>query len=338
MDSDRLLNGPTDEAWIDPWISYLTCKGVEFHQGGMLTQLNCDGQKITSVIVTTDSGDLTITADYFIAAVPVEVMTPLVTPAIAKAAPSLAQIGSLYTEWMNGIQFYLGQDVPLDHGHTIYLDSVWALTSVSQRQFWNVNLANFGNGQVGGILSVDISDWTTPGNKVVFKPAEQCTAEEIKEEVWAQLKAHINQGGNSILTDDNLLGWHLDPDIAFPRADAANDENAEPLLVNVANSWQYRPNAATEIPNLLLASDYVRTYTDLATMEGANEAARRAVNAILIESGSSAAPCQLWPLAEPAVFQPCLAQDQARYNQGLPWQPCQLNQAKEWLKSKLRLK
>ena len=35
------------------------------------------------------------------------------------------------------------------------------------------------------------------------------------------------------------------------------------------------------IPNLVLAADYVRTHTDLATMEGANEAARRAVNAIL---------------------------------------------------------
>jgi uncharacterized protein with NAD-binding domain and iron-sulfur cluster len=35
------------------------------------------------------------------------------------------------------------------------------------------------------------------------------------------------------------------------------------------------------IPNLFLASDYVRTHTDLATMEGANEAARRAVNGLL---------------------------------------------------------
>ena len=37
--------------------------------------------------------------------------------------------------------------------------------------------------------------------------------------------------------------------------------------------------------NLFLAADYVRTYTDLATMEAANEAARRAVNGILKASG-----------------------------------------------------
>ena len=32
---------------------------------------------------------------------------------------------------------------------------------------------------------------------------------------------------------------------------------------------------------MFLAADYVRTNTDLTTMEGANEAARRAVNCII---------------------------------------------------------
>ncbi len=67
-------------------------------------------------------------------------------------------------------------------------------------------------------------------------------------------------------------------------------------------SWQFRPEAATGLPNLVLAADYVRTHTDLATMEGANEAARRAVNAILDRSESTQPRCSIWPLREPAVF------------------------------------
>ena len=51
--------------------------------------------------------------------------------------------------------------------------------------------------------------------------------------------------------------------------------------MNTVDSWRRRPDAVTRIPNLFLASDYVKTHTDLATMEGANEAARRAVNGIL---------------------------------------------------------
>ena len=69
--------------------------------------------------------------------------------------------------------------------------------------------------------------------------------------------------------------------------------------MNTAGSWADRPEAATRIPNLVLAADYVRTYTDLATMEGANEAARRAVNAILDATGSRAPRCSVWPLREP---------------------------------------
>jgi uncharacterized protein with NAD-binding domain and iron-sulfur cluster len=318
--TDRVLNGPTNDVWLAPWTAYLKGRGVTLVQDATVTSVVLDGSRITGAVVEVNGQPVTVTGDYYVAALPVEVMTSLVTPAIAQASPSLARIGNLQTRWMNGIQFYLTSDVPLDHGHCIYLDSVWALTSISQHQFWpNTNLADYGPGTVTGILSVDISDWTTPGNKVVTKTAEDCTAAEIKDEVWAQLKAHLNRDGQTVLADGDLAGWHLDPDIRFPRSSPANDGNEEPLLVNVTNSWQYRPEATIEIANLFLASDYVRTYTDLATMEGANEAARRAVNGVLAASGSSAAPCELWPLHEPVVFAPLRALDLIRYKLGLPW-------------------
>ena len=85
--------------------------------------------------------------------------------------------------------------------------------------------------------------------------------------------------------------------------------NLEPLLINTAGSWEDRPEAVTEIENLFLASDYVRTHTDLATMEGANEAARRAVNGILDTTGSTQPRCPVWKLSEPAMFAPARAFD-----------------------------
>ena len=95
--------------------------------------------------------------------------------------------------------------------------------------------------------------------------------------------------------------------------------NTEPLLVNTANSWSLRPESFCGVEKLFLASDYVRTNTDLATMEGANEAARRAVNGIIAASGSGAAFCQIWPLHEPAVLAVLRAYDRARFAKGLPW-------------------
>jgi hypothetical protein len=91
------------------------------------------------------------------------------------------------------------------------------------------------------------------------------------------------------------------------------------LLVNLTGTWALRPEASTAIPNLFLASDYVRTYTDLATMEGANEAARRAVNAILDATGFDGARCDVWPLHELEVLAPWRLHDASRYRAGLPW-------------------
>jgi uncharacterized protein with NAD-binding domain and iron-sulfur cluster len=218
---------------------------------------------------------------------------------------------------MNGIQFYLRTDLPLANGHTVYLDSNWALTSVSQGQFWRgYDLSQYGNGLVSDILSVDISNWIAPGN-VNGRPAQQAaTRDEIKNEVWAQLKAALNGPDRVVLEDGNLVDWFLDPDIQLPNPGVVT--NAEPLLINHAGSLALRPEAYTEVGNLMLAADYVRTYTDLATMEAANEAARRATNAILAMSGVHAPPCELWEFDIPEPMRHAQVLDRLRFRMGLP--------------------
>jgi hypothetical protein len=167
-------------------------------------------------------------------------------------------------------------------------------------------------------LSVDISDWDVKG--LNGKEAQHCTREEIAVETWQQLKKSLNVGGQEVLRDSQLHSWFLDPDIANASLTTPRIEtNAEPLLVNYVDTWRLRPEAVTRIPNFFLASDYVRTYTDLATMEAANEAARRAVNGVIRASGASVQPCEIWNLQEPEVFIPLRGYDQIRFRKGLPW-------------------
>jgi hypothetical protein len=53
-------------------------------------------------------------------------------------------------------------------------------------------------------------------------------------------------------------------------------------------------------------------------MEAANEAARRAVNCVLVASKSSASQAQLWPLEEPPFLKPIQEIDRIRFGLGLP--------------------
>jgi uncharacterized protein with NAD-binding domain and iron-sulfur cluster len=218
--------------------------------------------------------------------------------------------------WMNGAMFYLHQDVPLAPGHVLFIDSPWALTAISQAQFWpGVDLTKRGDGTVQGILSVDISDWNEPG-PLTGKVAMACSPPEIQCEVWRQLVDAIDDGS---LQAANRARCFLDPDVQFPNPMQAI--NLEPLLINTAGSWADRPDAVTGIPNLFLAADFVRTYTDLATMEGANEAARRAVNGILDATGSARPRCRLWKLREPALLAPFRALDRLQWRLRLPVRP-----------------
>ena len=302
--ADRVLDAPTNEAWIDPWVTHLRGRGVELRLDSPVQGLTVADGRITGV--TTAAG--TVTADYYVAALPVEVMRTLAGPPLRAIEPGLARLDRLVTRWMNGVLFYLDRDVPLEHGHAIFIDSEWALTSISQAQFWkDVDLARYGDGRVKGVLSVDVSDWETPGRRT-GKVAMRCSKEEIRAEVWGQLVDHVDDGS---LDERHVLAWFLDPAITFPNPTEA--ANLEPLLINTAGSWGDRPGVTTRIPNLLLAADYVRTNTDLATMEGANEAARRAVNVILDRSGSGAARCTVYALPEPAVLRPARELDRLRW-------------------------
>ena len=222
-------------------------------------------------------------------------------------------------EWMNGVQFYLRRPVRMVRGHTIHIDTEWALTSISQIDVWRPGtMDRYGPQTIQCILSVDVSDWDAPAPD--GRTATQHSREEVGREVWRQLKRSMNAPGQEdVLRDDDLIGWFLDSSIDRDPDHPGLLTNTEPLLVNLVDSWRLRPDAATAVPNLFLASDYVRTNTDLATMEGANEAARHAVNALLDRDGHAAPRCRIWPLHEPLALAPLREYDAVRFGLGLPW-------------------
>lgn len=342
QDTDRVLNGPTNDVWLNPWMDYLKSKGVVYHSNYSVKKLELKNGEISGAWVETYKSGIPeqtlVTADYYVLAVPVEAAAKVV-----KASDGLVNIGNSFKNiielapsvaWMNGVQFYLSDVIDVVHGHCLYVDSPWALTSISQLQFWkDYDMSERLNGKVKSILSVDVSDWDDFGVlehevvdaktgevKKIRKKAKNCSYKELKEEVWQQLKSSLNVDGKEVLKDDHILHWYIDRDITIDHHHPDQDENKEPLLVNTVDSWKLRPEAKTEIPNLFLASDYVRTFTDLATMEGANEAARKSVNEIIKLSGIKAKPCEIWDLHEPNILAPLRERDQKRYDKGLPFE------------------
>jgi 15-cis-phytoene desaturase len=379
---DRVLDGPTSEVWLKPWVRHLEAKGVRFVPGYELDRIVFDGTApavaglvLSKVEAARDWRKLRASwrkgetkppgpgaspadikplapekieigdgVDYYVFALPVEQMAYYVNRSnmLTYYDSTLRNIVSLSNsvDWMTGIQFYLRFQIDLPPGHIVCSDSEWALTAIEQTRFWrDVRLPD----EVQSILSVDISAWDQIG-RFVQKPAFGCTRDEIAREVWRQLKASLNRKGRQdILRDDMLVNgvldsnsYNLDDNVAdkfdrkkqavYNRSQAVRfsaDEslydtadrfvppfafgdrlelNVEPILVNRPGGLQFRPPAVTKISNMFLAADYVATATNLACMEGANEAARQAVNGILEAAGSREDRCQTWQFADQDVL------------------------------------
>ena len=320
---DRVLNAPTNDAWITPWVDYLKHKGVKFRTKHELIKLEVntesDAMWIDSATVEDlDSGSTILVEDVdcYVAAVPVEVMQRLVAsnPDL-EAEPHLKELYNLETTSMTGIMFYLNHDRPIVHGHLNFADSKWALTGISQPQFWEKDLSEYsGDESYLGLLSIVISDWNTPDEEATPKAAKQCTdADDVAKRTWTQLQAHIPT--LPLQTPD----YFLDSAITFNGPSSEPVENAEPFMTNKAGHLKWRPPAETDIDNLVLASDYVRTDIDLATMEGANEAGRRAANVINEKWYSGYEDCDVRPYPEPKTFAWYHPIDKKAMDLGLPF-------------------
>jgi hypothetical protein len=285
-------------------------------------------------------------ADYYVMALPVEEAA-----AVLDASGTVAAVGERLDDVrqslrgdvrsMTGAQFYLKTpltNVPPNLGHALYIDTEWALTSIQQSYFWRDpwdQIRRWGAGNVQTVWSIDVSDWNTKYPSGRGTDANHARRQQLRDMILDQLAASLNGDGIQRFDPASVVAWNLDraviPAGEIPLPVGITNSiaiNTKKLLVNKPARWQYRPDAAPAgLRNLLLASDYVRSNTDIATMEGANEAARRAVNAILDYEGVSAPRCGIYELYYPEVLwetsvharQWALADDE-RFRRGLPWE------------------
>mmetsp|Transcript_8025 Transcript_8025/g.11945 ORF Transcript_8025/g.11945 Transcript_8025/m.11945 type:complete len:613 (-) Transcript_8025:3842-5680(-) len=325
------LNGPTNTQFLHPWVEEINrLGGVKFHLEEELQSIvvNQD-QKIASLSFKNRNNSQISQiddADDYIIAIPVEKLQPLITTQIREAAPSMANIHKLTFNNQNGLQFFLKKPLPFDKfdykskGHVAFSYSKWAISAINQVEFWKgYDWSKIGDGSVVGIFSVDVSEWNKPGDlgcPSKGRTGYSLTKNEFISEVWCQMhKAMPHIFPEQERWFDYVHTPFLDPDVEF-HADGSVS-NLEPLFLNIVNATQFQPNATTEIKNLYLASDFVRSETAVACMEAANEGARHAIRALLTKYEDTSNLPQLYKWKWPIEFLPAQQLDCARRKMGL---------------------
>lgn len=279
--------GSTDEALVNPWVRYVEKLGVKIRTNCGAKNIDVkDGEVSDVVIINEHNNEEKIIADVYVLAVPMEVMREIVAEntEIKAAAPSLANLDKLHTEASSGIQFFYTTDIKdkIPNGWWAFLDSPWSILGIYEDdEYYHFKRP------VTGAVSLTWSNFDEPG--VLYgKPAKDCTKEEIKNEILAQVS---NGKTLSALRDIEMHSYYMDHAIEFSEETGEMIKHHAPLFIQFPGTRQYQPKSTTEIPNLFLAADYVQTSYDLATMESANEAGRKAVNGILDYTKHTAKRC-----------------------------------------------
>ena len=143
--------------------------------------------------------------------------------------------------------FYSTTDLPVVNGHAIYIDSEWALTSISQRQFWRgYDLERTATGASRGSSPSTSPTGTQPGRRL-GKIAMRVHARRGHRRGLGAAQATTS---TTALDDANVVraGSSTRRSSSPTRPGATN---LEPLLVNTAGSWARPPRRGDAHPQPL---------------------------------------------------------------------------------------
>lgn len=334
---DYITSRPTSEAIFTPWQTYLKDQGVRFYFGdsGTLVSLwydngvSNDGVSNGKIVEAyTKNGK--VEADYFILSVPVEVLKKIITnsPSIDRGAFGLDAISKLKDECLHtqiSLQLYFSRPISLGGKNAFLLvESPWDIIVVSYDQsYTDVNnprspsLCHYLPEAKGG-WSVAATTAYRPGTN--GKTLLECNEIEIKRELWTQLVNNkylqdVVKGYNGFeLNDDIFLKWSpLWPTFFTQIGDTRSSlVTSEPKFTNNAGSYKLRPSYKTYIPNLFIATAYIKETIDIFSMEAACIAGKKVANAI--DSKSPEPTIR----ARPLLFAPFRAIDTIFWQMGLP--------------------
>jgi NAD(P)-binding Rossmann-like domain/Flavin containing amine oxidoreductase len=293
-----LLTQNTNDAIFEPWAKHLKARAkdlgrhFEINRRTRLERLHLTDGKVRKLTLgrmpinpTTERGaspkpsktwEVDVPGD-LILAVPPRALGRLVSWEVAACAPNLESVRLLRTEPMISLDVYFTRKIPgLTKSITVLLDSKYTLSLLDTSQVWNDHPAG------GTALNVIASN----ADLIVDYPSEVILDILLKE-------LH------------RFLDFKLD-DVDKDRCHVQTNVGEE-LFVNQVGSWDYRPKATCDIPNLFLAGDYCQTFIDVVTVEGAVVSGLLAAEALRGRRGIGTPIDILQPYSYPAILPAMLA-------------------------------
>ena len=235
----RILKGDLQTFWIDPFAKRMQELGCTFQTSQKLKRLEVGNGRVVRLHFEDRDGNATVREvgdARVVLAVPLEKAVQLINDDLHALDPNLSMLRYLRARTMAALNIYFKHAIPyMPRGHVNLLDSKFGLSFIDVAQTWT--------GYDTTVLNLIASDFTS---------LEGLSLEGAIEQLMLDFSRYFP----GVSKDDVL------------KMDFQSHIN-EPLFMNNVGGWAFRPEAATNVPNLYLAGDYCRSHIDLVSMEGA---------------------------------------------------------------------
>ena len=279
-DNWHVMNGPTSDMWINPWIKYLKKKKVEFLTNSELVKINYNNNNITSVEVKQNGMINQFKSKEYILSI-----NPFNTVNVLKNS----KMQSLYNKFKSltdttkskQISFRIGINkkikYPIDNIAFVMNDSEFNITWYPQEKHWKNKPC------IASLWSGTIIDFEKKG-KLFNKNAEHLDNKKLKKEIIYQILR--SKSFRKLIYDNN--GFYINKkDIEYFEIwyewnfKNGNQEQTNKKWVNNIYNEKFRPLQKTEYNNLFLSGAHTKTSINIWSMEGAVESGKITANYIL---------------------------------------------------------
>uniref|UniRef100_A0A6C0C9A0 Amine oxidase domain-containing protein n=1 Tax=viral metagenome TaxID=1070528 RepID=A0A6C0C9A0_9ZZZZ len=314
---------PTSEAWFRHWQKHLTDNNVKIHFNTQLEKVDIVNNKIISATLST--GEV-ITADYYVFALPVEILDIIIarTPELQQGQLlNINELKHLGFQMQLSFQVYFDRSISLGinpgrgKNNTFFIiDSPWDVVVLQYDKIYKgVELCKDISSAKGG-WSVAVCTPDSVG--IVYgKPFYRCTYDEIITELWQQmytcksLQKKIYEENGYTMEEDMVIKWSpMWPGYAY--IDGMIKTN-EPKFTNNAKTGALRPSIRTHIPNLFIATGYCREAIDIFSTDAAASSGKSVAYAIHGPELEQATVRR-----RPIIFAPFRAIDEVMFSNNLP--------------------
>ena len=325
---NKISTKPTSEAWFNHWKLHLQNSGVKINFGISLDSVNISNNRITSVVVDDGYHKNSVTADYYVFALPVEILDIIVnkTPGLQYGQMlDIQRLKNISLHIQLSFQLYFDRSVSLGMNSDphkggissfLLIDTPWDIIVLQYDKIYKNTYLCEGIPNVKGGWSVAACTAYIPG--IVYgKPLNRCTYEEIITELWQQmytskeLQKIIRENNGFYMESYMVVKWSpMWPTYHFNRK-IQKLITSEPKFTNNAGTYALRPSYRTHIDNLFISTAYIKETIDIFSTEAAAIAGKFVANAI----GGSPEPV-IRP--RPSFFKPLRSFDTFAFKNKLP--------------------